>query len=670
MNRSALLCFMFLIILLLANVADERRDQTSIKDTLDRRILERDTLANQTFHSNETIIFPQELQTQLDSLLDWAHSNPPAVFYQNVTGLFRGNWRFENFTSLLPDNKTLTDDARGKFGWSEGGSYTLNLRSSETGVEDVNYIEGHLRIKDADRSDSDVLLITEGVHFLSNGTLYLFSVPKSHYGNNKTLGYNDLLHVFPNNASFTAAQTAILYKLNEKIEKLKGMLNQGTEHVDDSEPRLSVATECDFYFVMQLHPVPEGITREQMIELEKEMQDPQGISTIRAPPLEATFYQYSKNCSLVLSGRDAFGMKLEKFYAKGVNYAAMASILSLVQIFLLIHQMEYTPTPSSVSKVSYWTIAMQALMDAYLCLLHLTTGVVINSVFIPFSSASFFTFVLASIFGMRYLLVIWRIQRPEQMSYSAARAESNSGAAGAESEGGNGARPTTLPTATTPPDDPRRDASMIYSRFFITMVLGFFIFSMATTRSAAVQNVVIATISFALFSFWIPQIFRNVARGSCRGLSSYYVWGMSVTRLAFPLYFYGCPYNVMGYDPTLWVWILVVYVLAQVLMLQAQEAFGPRFFVPEKYLPPTYNYHPILPSQDDVEASGAGARGDCAICMTPVEIESIGAVAGGVLTGRMGYMVTPCHHLFHTECLERWMRIKLECPVCRSFLPT
>lgn len=58
---------------------------------------------------------------------------------------------------------------------------------------------------------------------------------------------------------------------------------------------------------------------------------------------------------------------------------------------------------------------MQAVMDGYQCLLYLTTGVVIENVFIPFATTAFFTFVLVSIFGMRYLLVVWRIQRPESI---------------------------------------------------------------------------------------------------------------------------------------------------------------------------------------------------------------------------------------------------------------
>lgn len=37
---------------------------------------------------------------------------------------------------------------------------------------------------------------------------------------------------------------------------------------------------------------------------------------------------------------------------------------------------------------------------------------------------------------------------------------------------------------------------------------------------------------------------------------------------------------------------------------------------------------------------------------------------------RMEYMFTPCQHLFHTECLERWMEVKMECPCCRQELPS
>jgi hypothetical protein len=88
-------------------------------------------------------------------------------------------------------------------------------------------------------------------------------------------------------------------------------------------------------------------------------------------------------------------------------------------------------------------------------------------------------------------------------------------------------------------------------------------------------------------------------------------------------------------------------------------------------LPARYNYHPILPTDDeeaiDVKVVGVNASEeaesservtkhspgrDCAICMLPVDPAAPGP-AGLHALGRANYMVTPCHHLFHTECLEK-----------------
>ena len=33
------------------------------------------------------------------------------------------------------------------------------------------------------------------------------------------------------------------------------------------------------------------------------------------------------------------------------------------------------------------------------------------------------------------------------------------------------------------------------------------------------------------------------------------------------------------------------------------------------------------------------------------------------------FMLTPCHHLFHSKCLEVWLEQKNECPYCRQRIP-
>lgn len=144
-------------------------------------------------------------------------------------------------------------------------------------------------------------------------------------------------------------------------------------------------------------------------------------------------------------------------------------------------------------------------------------------------------------------------------------------------------------------------------------------------------------------------------------------------------------------------------------MLVVQEALGPRLFVPDSWVPPAYDYHPVLRedeegasmpigftqaavddnalspfstrSMSDLQNKDKEVKGrwtsDCAICMGLIEAPVVPAgasevegssFAGNLLARRM-YMVTPCRHIFHTKCLESAMRYRLQCPICRENLP-
>ncbi len=49
----------------------------------------------------------------------------------------------------------------------------------------------------------------------------------------------------------------------------------------------------------------------------------------------------------------------------------------IMQVLLLLRQMESTNTQATASKVSLLMLGQQAVIDAYLCLLHLTTGKIV-----------------------------------------------------------------------------------------------------------------------------------------------------------------------------------------------------------------------------------------------------------------------------------------------------
>jgi hypothetical protein len=111
--------------------------------------------------------------------------------------------------------------------------------------------------------------------------------------------------------------------------------------------------------------------------------------------------------------------------------------------------------------------------------------------------------------------------------------------------------------------------------------------------------------------------------------------------------------------------LLVLWTAAQVGVVLLQDVLGPRFFIPRALQPKKYDYRRQIAAPAAAADGGtvvigfAAAAGalDCPICMSEVDMT----------TGT--HLVTPCDHVFHDECLQQWMEVKMECPSCRAQLP-
>eukprot|EP01137_Pigoraptor_chileana_P012653 Opistho-2@65261 len=129
---------------------------------------------------------------------------------------------------------------------------------------------------------------------------------------------------------------------------------------------------------------------------------------------------------------------------------------------------------------------------------------------------------------------------------------------------------------------------------------------------------------------------------------------------------------------------LMAWVFFQAMVIRLQDTYGPRFFMPQRFRPHRYNYYRSLPQNGNdamctIDASNSVESPDnvpppvredrreneCAICMC-VMVE---ADAAAPENNEPLFMVTPCRHAFHRQCLEKWMLIKMECPSCRQPLP-
>ena len=149
-------------------------------------------------------------------------------------------------------------------------------------------------------------------------------------------------------------------------------------------------------------------------------------------------------------------------------------------------------------------------------------------------------------------------------------------------------------------------------------------------------------------------------------------------------YFTANPDNILGIPTHSALFMaLLLHVMLQIAVLIVQGVFGGRVFIPKLLQPAKYDYHKPVP--EDVLANAP----ECVICMLPLNdpspyaaeqpsernidsTSSARSLEDGTVHQKMSpekYMITPCNHLFHTECLTQWMNEKMECPTCRGQLP-
>ncbi|KAJ4729778.1 transmembrane E3 ubiquitin-protein ligase 1-like [Melia azedarach] len=497
----------------------------------------------------------------------------------NITGTYRGAWKFldsANSSSRFPD-----------FRKSSGNSVT-ELVSTPTKITGVHYVQGVIIFHDVFDNEHNVggaQIRVEGVYIWPFRQLRMVA----NSGKQGELSQEDD-YILSNPYHLLGVFSSQVFQESprEKIWRRK------------NSPIYEMEKHCNIEIAAQISRVSstqhEGDHDRYHIE-----------GLIESPAVDDDGDCFSP---LLLN---ATSVNIEVYYNKAVNYTLMVTFVSFLQVLLLIRQMEHSNTQSGAAKVSILMIGQQAIMDAYLCLLHLTAGILVESLFNAFATAAFFKFVVFSIFEMRYLLAIWKASRPMN----------------------NGEGWETM----------RRELSVLYSRFYGILLGGILVMY-------EFHNF-LRPILLLMYSFWIPQIITNVIRDSRKFLHPHYILGISVTRLAIPLYIFGCPHNFMRIEPDKnWCIFLCVFVGLQSSILLLQHYLGSRWFIPRQILPEKYSYYRRF-DQNTNHAT------DCVICMTAID-----------LTQRSNdCMVTPCDHFFHSGCLQRWMDIKMECPTCRRPLP-
>nr|DAD22845.1 TPA_asm: hypothetical protein HUJ06_024308 [Nelumbo nucifera] len=458
----------------------------------------------------------------------------------NITGTYRGTWSFldsSNSSSRFPD-----------FGRSSGNS-VFELVTTPTKINGVHYVQGVIIFHDVFNNEHDARaaqMRVEGVYIWPFKQLRMVA----NSGREGELGQDeDYFLATPYHLLGVFSSQVFQESSRDKIWRKK------------NSPTFDIEKHCNLEIAAQISQVSSTQS-----DGDQERYHLQGL--IESPSADDEGECFSP---IVLN---ATSVNIEVYYNKAVNYTLMVTFVSFLQVLLLIRQMEHSNTQSGAAKVSILMIGQQAIMDAYLCLLHLTAGILVESLFNAFATAAFFKFVVFSIFEMRYLLAIWKASRPMN----------------------NGEGWETM----------RRELSVLYSRFY-GILLGGILFMYEFHNF-------LRPILLLMYSFWIPQIVTNIIRDSRKPLHPHYILGITVTRLAIPLYVFGCPNNFMRIEQDKnWCIFLVVFMGLQASILLLQHYLGSRCLIPRQILPEKYSYYRRF-DQDTSQAT------DCVICMTAIDL--------------------------------------------------
>ena len=755
----------------------------------------------------------EELQySEVEEMLNFETIGEPP-FYRNITSIIQGRWARSlsgtnqldsdfNLSALAPGVEWVTHKFnRNISGWE--GDLRFKLReegaidSNNDSSNSIREIKAEMVIQDETSNGDGWDAVLFGVHLVQQGSIVLTTTSE------KFAGIFALPHMMLSPDAFRLTQGFLAPKINETIKEQQdsfgAVMNPWTSSPHNPTDSIAPVPHCEYIIYLQQHPSAEPVP--SFRDLENELRYPTGASLSAVPPIKMSALIFSPDCGFLLEskgpphfapgeGSHLVGKKIEAYLRTAKDFALTVAFLVCAELYLLKGQMNEASTPSTKSRISFYTVTMMALGDGFGCISLLVVGMLVDGLFLTLHATAFLSFLCVSFFGMKFLMDVWTVQAPERQERERERLRQISGRntndgsnqAPSSNENINAAlnqgepEPGTLPLpatarrpesnsgptqiilppdqdldvaeaedaamGTTNPNQPapttlgsaRREIGALYSRFYFFLLTIFLLSVHSTSWPPTARTIYCDLLSFIYLSFWTPQIHRNIIRNCRKALSWRFVIGQSILRLCPFIYFYTWSDNVLFVrtDSNLtlflcaWVWL-------QVFVLGTQEAVGPRFFVPEGWAPPAYDYHPILREGGDGESGSnmpigfseavnndassptfpvaatssssaaetaprkrssdkhRGGRNagdhhrtfDCAICTETFDVPVVPAAKDGegvdeasstgvsatTIFARRAYMVTPCRHIFHSACLEGWMRYRLQCPICREGLP-
>lgn len=442
--------------------------------------------------------------------------------------------------------------------------------------------------------------------------------------------------------------------------------------------------ECELILYLQLERTKFLI--DQLNSIDKELLNPTGTTLPKnLPKIDVkNFLIYLPNCGKIFYKKPNSTFKGHKTNALTFHLKKLLRItflLVFIQLFFFLRQVKKLNTPGKLSKISSKTLFLIAFQDFLIALFFLLMSTLSENLYFFLISIAMSLFVLSGIFELKLLIKIIFIQMNEGNSYWTFLKEKILRFFGSQYQENNALN---------------NNSNNNQNHLYFLNLFFFFGFALSLLSTFLILNSLVWRLKYRIIfeyfslilsnSFWIPQFFRNTIKNKKKSFTWEYIIVMSIIRMI-PIS-YLCLYkqNLLShhYDPYLF-FLILFWFSFQICLLYLQILFGPRFWTDKNWIPKSYDYYRILDfdnlekghlsdilkkSKLEKDVDGViKCKSTCSICISEINFIIYSNKKKSSKIKNDSYMITPCNHIFHSDCLENWLSYKLQCPVCRDDLP-
>ena len=352
-----------------------------------------------------------------------------------------------------------------------------------------------------------------------------------------------------------------------------------------------------------------------------------------------------KNFEISFSSK-AYGV--QKYPIKILNYSILLTFAAFIEIYFSTKFLvEINENVQMAMNIDLITVFIQIMWTALICGVNFFLSLTYEPLTYEYGMPSMTYFTLFSIFLLRILFIGWKSRYIELLF---------------------------------------NDIAQFRKKLF-QFYLIFYCLLLCTLVSIKLWYTYFICTFFLFGGTWIFQIYYSVKKGTKPPMPYSYIFTTSLFKILIPIYLKAYNNNIFSLRPSyLKVFLCISIVFVEAIIVSLQKLLGPKFFIPERYREPTFDYYK---SAEEIPENKK--NGECVICLENLdnldvnnrdEDDEVFKTNGNYIEklafmiqkwnkkkNNKPYMKTPCAHIFHTKCLETWLEIKNECPSCRQKIP-